>query len=262
MQYARLSETVNIKKISETQKEGVFEIEGLYTGYGLTLGNALRRVLLSSLPGAAITRVKIKGAAHDFSAISGIKEDVLEITLNLKRVRFKFFAAEPQILTLKVKGEKKVTAADIVANPQVEVINKEALIATLTDKNAQLDMELTVEKGLGYVSVESRKAEKLPIGAIALDAIFTPVIKVNFAVENMRVGERTDFNRLKIILETDGSISPSSALHKAANILRDHFDKVSAIEVKEPEKEEIAPPAKAKKEQKEKKTAKKTTKKK
>jgi DNA-directed RNA polymerase subunit alpha len=257
MQYARLSETVNIKKVSETPKEGVFEIEGLYTGYGLTLGNALRRVLLSSLPGAAITKVKIKGAAHDFSAIPGIKEDVLEITLNLKRIRFKFFAAEPQILFLNVKGEKKVTAADIVANPQVEVINKEALIATLTDKNAQLDMELTVEKGLGYASVESRKAEKLPIGAIALDAIFTPVIKVNFAVENMRVGERTDFNRLKIILETDGSISPSSALHKAANILKDHFEKVSAIEVKEPEKDEIAPPAKAKKERKEKKTAKK-----
>lgn len=251
MQYARLSETVNIKKVSETEKEGVFEIEGLYAGYGLTLGNALRRVLLSSLPGAAITRAKIKGAEHDFSTIPGIKEDVLEISLNLKRIRFKFFATEPQILTLKAKGEKQVTAADIATNAQVEIINKETSIATLTDKNAQLDMEITVEKGLGYVSVEARKAEKLTIGAIALDAIFTPVVKVNFVVENMRVGERTDFNRLKIVLETDGSISPSSALHKAANILKDHFDKVSAVEVKEPEKEEIAPsPKKAKKEKK------------
>jgi len=183
---------------------------------------------------------------HDFSTIPGVKEDVLEITLNLKKIRFKFFAAEPQILTLKAKGERKITAADIVANAQVEIINKEAPIATLTEKNAQLDMEIIVEKGLGYVSVESRRAEKLPIGTIVLDAIFTPVVKVNFVVENMRVGERTDFNRLKITIETDGSISPSSALHKAANILKDHFDKVSAIEVKEPKKEETAP-VKAKK---------------
>ena len=266
MEYQRLSETVKIKKVSETEKEGVFEIEGLYAGYGLTLGNALRRVLLSSLPGAAITKAKIKGTEHDFSTIPGVKEDVLEITLNLKRICFKFFAAEPQILTLKVKGERKVTAADIIANAQVEIINKETPIATLTDKNAQLDMEITVEKGLGYVSVESRKAEKLSVGAIALDAIFTPVVKVNFVVENMRVGERTDFNRLKITLETDGSISPSNALHKAANILRDHFDNVSAIEVKEPEKEEIAGalPAgrQAKLAKKDKKGAKKTTKKK
>lgn len=233
MEYTRLSETVKIKKVSEKENEGVFEIEGLYTGYGLTLGNALRRVLLSSLPGAAITQIKIKGVDHEFSTIEGVMEDVVEITLNLKCVRFRFFADEPQILTLKVKGEKKVKAGDIKANAQVEVANPDAHIATLTNKNAELEMEITVEKGLGYVPVEARKIEKLPIKTIALDAIFTPVSKVNFTVENMRVGERTDYNRLKIVIETDGTISPSKAIHKAANILRDHFNKVSAIETEE-----------------------------
>lgn len=235
MEYTRLSETVKIKTISETETEGLFEIEGLYTGYGLTLGNALRRSLLSSLPGAAITQVKIKGVEHEFSTIPGVKEDVVEITLNLKRVRFKFYATEPQVLTLKVKGEKKVTASDIKANAQVELVNSDCHIATLTGKNAEIDMELTVEKGLGYVPVEARKLEKLPIKTIALDAIFSPVQKVNFVVENMRVGDRTDYNRLKLTIETDGTITPSSALHKASNILKDHFEKVSAIEVKEGE---------------------------
>lgn len=233
MEYHHLSETVKIKKISETGREGVFEIEGLYTGYGLTLGNALRRALLSSLPGAAITQVKVKGVEHEFSTITGVLEDVVQITLNLKRVRFKFFADEPQVLSLKVKGEKKVTAASIEGNSQVQVVNPEAHIATLTAKNAELDLELTVEKGLGYVPVEARKIEKLPIRTIALDAIFTPVVKVNFVVENMRVGDRTDFNRLKMSLETDGTISPSRALRQASNILRDHFDKISNLEVKE-----------------------------
>ncbi|MBI3638197.1 DNA-directed RNA polymerase subunit alpha [Candidatus Wolfebacteria bacterium] len=233
MEYVRLSETVKIKTIEENDREGKFEIEGLYTGYGLTLGNALRRALLSSLPGAAITQVKIRGVEHEFSTIPGIKEDVVQIVLNLKRVRFRFFASEPQVLLLKVKGEKKITASDIETNSQVELVNPESLIATLTSKNAELDMELTVEKGLGYVPVEVRKTEKLPIKTIALDAIFTPVQKVNFTVHNMRVGDRTDYNRLEIFIETDGTISPSAALHKASNILRDHFDKISAIEVKE-----------------------------
>lgn len=233
MEYTRLSETVKVKTISETETEGLFEVEGLYTGYGLTLGNALRRSLLSSLPGAAITQVKIKGVEHEFSTIPGVKEDVVEITLNLKRVRFRFYATEPQVLTLKVKGEKKVTAADIKTNAQLEIVNPDCHIATLTSKNAELDMELTVEKGLGYVPVEARKLEKLPIKTIAIDAIFTPVQKVNFIVENMRVGDRTDYNRLKLTIETDGTISPSSALRKASNILKDHFEKVSAIEVKE-----------------------------
>jgi len=246
MEYARLSETVKIKTVSETEKEGVFEIEGLYTGYGLTLGNALRRVLLSSLPGAAITRVKIKGAEHEFSTVPGVKEDIVEITLNLKRIRFKLHVNEPQVLTLKVKGENKTTAADIAANANVEIINPDAPIATLTSKNAELNMEITVEKGLGYVPVEARKTEKLPIGTVLIDAIFTPITKINFTIENMRVGERTDYNRLRIDIKTDGSISPSNALHKAANVLKDHFEKISAIEVKETETEKEAKAGKKK----------------
>ncbi len=255
MEYARLSDTVKIKKISETSKEGVFEVEGLYTGYGLTLGNALRRALLSSLPGAAVTQIKIKGAEHEFSTLSGVLEDIVEITLNLKKVRFHFYASEPQVLTLRVKGEKEVTAADIKGNAQVEIVNPEALIATLTNKNAELEMEITVDKGAGYIPAEARKTEKLPIKTIAIDTIFSPVVKVNFSVENMRVGDRTDFNRLKLEIETDGSIYPSSALRKASNILKDHFEKMAEIEVIEEEKEFIE--VKDKKEKKEKKVQKK-----
>lgn len=233
MEYTKLSEAVKIKKISETDNEGVFEIEGLYVGYGLTIGNALRRALFSSLPGAAITQVKIKSVKHEFSAINGIKEDVIEIIANLKRIRFKFFADEPQILTLKIKGERDAKAEDIETNSMIEIINSETHIATLTNKNSELEMELIVEKGLGYAPVETRKTEKLPVGVIAIDAFFTPVLNVNFNIENMRVGERTDYNRLIISIKTDGSIMPSSALHKAANVLRDHIDKISAIEIKE-----------------------------
>jgi len=233
MEYAYLSETVGIKKISENEKQGVFEIEGLYTGYGLTVGNALRRVLISSIPGAAVTQVKIKGVGHEFTTLPNVVEDIVEICLNLKKIRFRIYTSEPQILTLKYKGEGKVTAKDIKSNTQVDVITPDVEIAKLTSKSAELDMELTVEKGLGYVPVEARKTEKLPIGVIALDAIFSPIVKANFLVENMRVGEKTDFNRLRFLIETDGSITPSAALRKASNILQDHFAKVSQIEVRE-----------------------------
>ena len=252
-----MSKNVAIKKVSETASKGEFEITGLYTGYGITLGNALRRALLSSLPGAAITQIKIKGAEHEFSTLPGILEDIVEITLNLKKVRFHFYASEPQILTLRVKGEKEVTAADIKGNGQVEIVNSEAHIATLTNKNAELEMEITVDKGAGYVSAEARKTEKLPIKTIAVDAIFSPVVKVNFSVENMRVGDKTDFNRLKIEIETDGSIYPSSALRKASNILKDHFEKMAEIEVMEDEKESAASEAKEEKKEKKEKKAKK-----
>ena len=236
MNYDFLSEHLRAKKVSENKKVGIFEFEGLFAGHGITLGNAIRRVLLSSVPGAAITQVKIKGVDHEFSAVDGIKEDMLELTLNLKKVRFAFHAEEPQVLTLKIKGEKKVTAADIKGNAQVEVVSPEVHIATLTTKSSELDMELTVEKGLGYVPVEARKLGKLPIKTIALDAAFSPVIKVNFEVENMRLGERTNYNRLRLIIETDASISPSSALRKACRILSDHIEKMSSIEVVETEK--------------------------
>lgn len=270
MEYAYLSDSVKIKKVSEDERVGVFDIEGLYRGYGITVGNALRRVLLSSLPGAAITRFKVKGVGHEFSAIPGIVEDVVEIGLNLKKVRFKFFADEPQVLTLKVKGEKEVRAGDIEGNAQVEVENKDQHIATLSGKGAELDMEITVEKGLGYEPVEARKEGRLPIGTIALDAVFSPVEKVNFRVENMRVGERTDYNRVRLEIQTDGSLSPSSALHKAASVLLDHFGRIGEVEVLEakPKKElkaeksaKDAPPAGKQESASGGKTTKKTTKK-
>lgn len=248
MKYQYLSEAVKIKKVSETDTEGVFEIEGLYAGYGLTLGNALRRALLSSLPGAAIVQMKIKGVKHEFSTIDGVKEDVVEIILNFKKIRFKLYSDEPQVLSLKVKGEKKVSAGDIEVNSEIEIINPSAHIFSITEKGVEVDMELTVEKGLGYVMAENRKSEKLPVGVIAIDSFFTPVVSVNFVIENMRVGERTDYNRLRISIKTDGSITPSNALHKAANILKDHIEKVVEVEVKEIE---LAKP-KAKKADKEK----------
>jgi DNA-directed RNA polymerase subunit alpha len=238
MKYSHLSETVSIKKISEEGNVGVFSVEGLYTGYGTTLGNALRRVLLSSLPGAAITQIKVKGIDHEFSTLPGMVEDIVEFVLNLKKVRFNFFAEEPQVLALKVKGEMKVTADSIQSTPMVRVVNPEAHLATLTKKGAEIDMELTVEKGLGYVPAEARRLERLPVGTVVLDAIFSPVVRVSFAVENMRVGERTDYNRLNLEVETDGSISPSEAVHKVGNILKDHFEIVAALEVTKVEVQE------------------------
>jgi len=264
MEYKYLSDSVRIKKIEEDDTVGVFSIEGLYRGYGITVGNALRRALLSSLPGAAITRFKIKGVGHEFTTIEGVTEDVVELGLNLKKVRFVFHAEEPQTLMLKVKGDKEVTAKDIKGNAQVEVVN-DVHIATLSTKNAELDMEITVEKGLGYQPVETQKIGRLPIGTIALDAVFSPVQNANFSVENMRVGERTDYNRVRLEIETDGTISPSSAIHKASSVLLDHFGKISEIDVKETKieaknkKTETKEPATAKKKST---TAKKSTSKK
>lgn len=254
MDYQYLSETAKIKKVSETEKEGVFEIEGLYPGYGTTIGNTLRRVLLSSLPGVAVTQIKIKGVKHEFSAIDGVKEDIIEIILNVKKIRFRFYASEPQILVLKTKGEQKVCAGDIEKNPEAEIVNSDLHLLSLTSKNSEIEMEFTVEKGLGYVPAESRKSEKLPVGVIAIDAFFTPVVNVNFTIENMRVGERTDYNRLKLFITTDGSVTPSMALHKATNILKDYVAKISEIEVLEIKKSE--------KEEKPKKEAKKKAEKK
>ena len=228
MKYSHLSEAVTIKKVSEKDNVGVFHIEGLYTGYGVTLGNAFRRVLLSSLPGAAITQIKIKNVEHEFSTLPGMMEDIVEFTLNLKKVRFHFDADEPQTLKLHVKGEHEVKAENIESTTLVQVINKDMHLATLTKKAANLDMEITVEKGLGYVMSESRKMERLSVGTIVLDAIFSPIVRVSFHSEDMRVGDRTDYNRLKLEIETDGSVSPSEALHKASNILKDHFEKTAA----------------------------------
>ncbi len=233
MHYTYLSESVKIKKTSEKDNVGVFEIEGLYTGYGTTLGHALRRVLLSSLPGAAITQVKIKGVSHEFSTVPGMLEDVVEFGLNLKKVRFHFLSDQPQTLTLKVKREGEITAADIQSTPFVQVVNPDLYLATLTKKGAELDAEIIVEKGLGYVSAETHTVERLSVGTIVLDAIFSPVVRVAADVENMRVGDRTDFNRLRMEVETDGSITPSEAMHKAGSILKDHFEKILGLEITE-----------------------------
>jgi DNA-directed RNA polymerase subunit alpha len=234
MEFAYLSSSVSIKTISEDEKNGVFEIEGLYAGYGLTVGTALRRALLSSLPGAAVTEIKIKNVPHEFSTLPGLKEDIVELALNFKKLYFRLHVDEPQVLALKLKGEKEITAGDIEVNSNVEIINPDEVLGHLTAKDAEIDIEVKVERGLGYVAVEARKSEgRLPIGTIAIDAIFTPVIKVNYTIEDMRVGDRTDYNRLHLEVTTNGTISPSNALHKASNILKDHFEKVSVVAVQE-----------------------------
>jgi DNA-directed RNA polymerase subunit alpha len=222
-----------MKKVSEDAKNGVFEIDGLYAGYGLTVGNALRRALLSSLPGAAVTMIKVKGVPHEFTTMSGVKEDMVEVSMNFKKLRFKCHSEEPVMLTLDVKGEAVITGEDIEMPSDVELLNPEEVLMTVTDKKAHIEMEIKVERGLGYWPVEKRESEKLPVGAIALDAAFSPVQKVNYTVENMRVGDRTDYNRVKLEIETDGTISPSAALHKASKILKDHFEKSAEVEVVE-----------------------------
>ncbi len=228
------------KVIDKKGNRAVFEIDGCYPGYGITLGNAMRRVLLSSLSGAAITGFKIKGAQHEFSTIPGVMEDVIEIILNLKKVRFKMYGTEPLAATISVKGQKEITGGDIKTSADVEVINKDAHILAITDKKTEVEMEIRIEKGLGFVPVERRTKEKLEIGMIALDAIFTPVIRANFEVENMRVGERTDFNKLKIDIETDGSITPEAAFAQAAEILVNHFNLFLEMEKTADEEKETA----------------------
>ena len=199
--------------------KGVYEIDGLYPGYGYTLGNSLRRIILSSLPGAAITSVKIDGVDHEFSTISGVKEDVINILLNLKKVRIKLLTDEPQELRIKVKGVKEVTAKDIEVPGQAEVLSPDQHIASITDKSTTLDITMTVVKGLGYISKEEFQKEKVEIGTIALDAFFTPIRRVSYEVENMRVGDRTDFNRLRIFIETDGTVTAKDALEKSIDMM-------------------------------------------
>ncbi len=231
----------NLKKIEEKGKNiGVFEIEALYPGYGVTIGNALRRVLLSSIEGAAVTRVEIKGVPHEFSTINGVMEDVITILLNIKKLRFKMFSSEPQKVTLKVKGKKEVKGTDLSLPPQLELVNKNHHIATLTSDKASLEMSFWVEKGLGYESVERRKKEKLKIGEIQIDAIYSPVKRVAFSVEHMRVRERTDFDKLRLEIETDGTITPKEALIDALKILSNHFSKIlESLEEKKEKKKEL-----------------------
>ncbi len=210
---------------------GKFDISGCYPGYGATLGNALRRVLLSSLEGAAINAVKIKGVSHEFSTIEGVKEDVVQIILNLKKIRFKMHSDEPVKVTLKVKGEGVVTASDIKCPSSVEVVSKDQAIATITDKKVELEMELEVSKGLGYVPIEQQEREEKEIGVIVIDAVYTPIRRVNYEVENARVGKRTDYNKITLEIVTDGSITPEEAFAKAVSILVEQFSALIGIEV-------------------------------
>lgn len=200
--------------VSETERSGVYEIDGLYPGYGYTLGNSLRRIVLSSLPGAAVTSVKIPGVSHEFSTMEGVKEDVVTLLLNVRKLRLKLSTDEAQTLTLSIKGPKTVTASDFNVPGQVEVLNPEQHIAEVTGK-VTLELEVRAERGLGYVPKEVHQKERVDIGVIALDAIFSPIRRANYEVENMRVGDRTDFNRLRMLIETDGTISPREALEKS-----------------------------------------------
>lgn len=205
--------------VSEEGNAGVFEIDGLYPGYGHTLGNSLRRIILSSIPGGAITSIKIDGVPHEFSTVSGVKEDVIAIILNLKKVRVRVFDGNEYTITIDAKGVGAVTAGDMVCPSQVEILNPKHHIAELTDKSAKLSIEMTVRHGLGYVPKEVIQKDRVDTGVIALDATFTPIRRVNYEVENMRVGERTDFNRLRIVIETDGTLTPREALERSITIM-------------------------------------------
>lgn len=205
--------------------KGKVTISPCYPGYGITLGNALRRVMLSSLPGAAIYAIKIKGVQHEFSAIPYIKEDIVEIILNLKRVRLKLFSDEPIKLSLKVKGEKKIKAGDIEKNAQVEIANPDLQIAAITDAAGALDADIWVKKGIGYVTTESMAdKEGLEVGAIAVDSIFTPIRNIGFNISNIRVGGRTDFDKLEMNIETDETLTVQEALDMTSDILIEQFN--------------------------------------
>lgn len=207
------------KIVSEEGTTGVYEIEGLYPGYGHTLGNSLRRIILSSLPGAAVTQVKIKGANHEFSTLEGVKEDVIAIILNIKKIRFALNTDENQTITVKVNGEKEVKAKDLVLPSQVSIANPDLHLFTITNKNIEVEMEFTIEHGIGYVPKEMIHRERVDVGTIALDAIFAPIRRVYYETENMRVGDRTDFNKLRITIETDGTIAPKQALENSIEIM-------------------------------------------
>ena len=205
--------------LKEEGNSGIYEIENLYPGYGYTLGNSLRRIILSSLPGAAITSIRIDGVNHEFSTIDGVKEDVVTILLNLKKVRFRMNTDEPQKAHLKVTGPMEAKSGDITLPGQVELVDPSLPIAHITSKGTTLDIEMIMERGIGYAPKEVLQHERVEIGAIAMDAIFTSIRRVNYEVETMRVGDRTDFNRLRFFIETDGIMTPREALEMAIKIM-------------------------------------------
>lgn len=216
-------EKPKIECVESTDRYGKFVVEPLERGYGITLGNSLRRVLLSSLPGAAVTSIKVDGVLHEFSTVPGVVEDTTEIILNLKTLALKLHTDEPQVIRIEADGEKKVTAGDIIVGPEVEILTPEMHIATVME-GSKLNMEIAVEKGRGYVPAEKNKKPGQVIGVIPVDSIFTPVHKVNYSVEDTRVGQVTNYDKLTLELWTDGSINPREALSLAAKILTEHLN--------------------------------------
>ncbi|MFA5841041.1 MAG: DNA-directed RNA polymerase subunit alpha [Candidatus Paceibacterota bacterium] len=233
--------------VLEEGNKGVFEIDGLYPGYGHTLGNSLRRIILSSLPGASITSIKIDGVSHEFQTMDGIKEDVIVMILNLKKTRFKMLSDEPQTVTLSIKGPKEVLASDIKTGGQVEILNPELHIVEVTGK-VNLNIEMKIEKGLGFISKEAFQKEKVDVGTIAVDAIFSPIRRVAYEVENMRVGDKTNHNRLRISIETDGTLTAREAMTRSIEIMINQLKAI--IDFKDVE-EEVKVGKKASKEEEE-----------
>lgn len=216
---------IEVVEISEDKKYGKFVVEPLERGYGITLGNSLRRIMLSSLPGAAVSQVKIEGVEHEFSSIPGVKEDVTEIIMNIKSLAIKNSSETNEAKTayIEYEGEGVVRASDIQVDPDVEILNPDAVIATLSGKNTKLYMELTITKGRGYVSADKNKREDLPIGVIAIDSIYTPVERVNVTVQNTRVGQITDYDKLTLDVHTNGTLVPDEAVSLAAKVLSEHL---------------------------------------
>jgi DNA-directed RNA polymerase subunit alpha len=225
--------------VTEDGNKAIYEIDGLYPGYGHTLGNSLRRIILSSLPGAAITKIKVNGAGHEFEVLEGVQEDVINIILNLKKVRFKLITGEAQVVTLSAK-EGVVTAKSITVPGQVEILNEDQYIATVTDKKKTLEIEMTVEQGLGFIQKAEIQKEKMELGQIAMDAIFSPVRRVSYEVENMRVGDNTNHNRLRISIETDGTYTPKEALEKSVEIMILQLQSIHEFKGLDEIKEEMA----------------------
>ncbi len=217
---------IEVVEISEDKRYGKFVVEPLERGYGITLGNSLRRIMLSSLPGAAVSQVKIEGVLHEFSSIPGVKEDVTEIIMNIKSlaIRNSSETNEPKTAYIEYEGEGVVRAADIQVDQDIEILNPELVIATLSGKYTKLYMELTITKGRGYVSSEKNKTEDLPIGVIAVDSIYTPVERVNVTIENTRVGQITDFDKLTLDVHTNGTLVPDEAVSLAAKVLSEHLN--------------------------------------
>lgn len=235
-----MPDKISITCDPENSKVGTVVVEPLYPGYGATIGNSLRRVLLSSLPGAAIFAFKIKGVKHEFSTIDFVKEDVVDISLNLKAVNLKSHSQEVVKLEIEASGAKVITAGDIKPNSDIVVANPEQVIMTLTDKAAKIEMTLWVKTGRGYEPVEGRKDESLEVNAIAIDAIYSPVRMVGYEVENIRVGDRTDYDKVTMQIETSGAVEVGEAVRAAAQILTDHFQLIANSNADMEDKEDKA----------------------